>query len=413
LQDVAGLLEKQGIKFPQLVDCLSCQKGCNGGPGTKNGRMAIDELESPVRQRNADLEERSTAKQMEKVYRKYSNTLNKFWKPGLYERKYRDLSGNFDVTPPDGEQLKDIYESLNKFTENDLLDCTACGYETCKSMAAAIFYGLNKPENCTSYNISRLEKEKKTQAGIPDESKEQIKRALCIVDEINKAVNVLNDRVNSQVKAVDGSSAITGKIFESLKSTTDLSRQKQDAMKELIDNAAKGRESMHETILSVEEISRSVDGIASAIKIISGIAANTKLLAMNAAIEAAHAGDAGRGFAVVADEIRRLSETTGENSRNISKTLSNIIDGISVTSKRSTETNSMIESMSREIGDFTGTMAELAGILTELSSGSGEITAGLNTLGELASSIKTSCTEMLSMTGELKDGMENLSAGRQ
>jgi methyl-accepting chemotaxis protein len=165
---------------------------------------------------------------------------------------------------------------------------------------------------------------------------------------------------------------------------------------------------MHETIKSVQDIAQFVDDIASAIKIISGIAANTNLLSMNAAIEAAHAGDAGKGFAVVANEIRKLSETTRENSRNISQTLSNIIKGISVTSKRSGDTSTLINGMSGEINGFANTMTELINTFGELSAGSTEITAALSTLGDLTSSIKTDYVDVLSTTDKLRASMEDL-----
>jgi methyl-accepting chemotaxis protein len=129
---------------------------------------------------------------------------------------------------------------------------------------------------------------------------------------------------------------------------------------------------------------------------------------MNAAIESAHAGDAGKGFSVVANEIRKLSETTRENSHNISQTLSNIIKGITVTSKRSDDTNSLINGMSGEINGFAVTMTELINTFGELSAGSSEITAALATLKDLTSSIKTDYVDVLSTTDKLRNAMENL-----
>jgi methyl-accepting chemotaxis protein len=167
---------------------------------------------------------------------------------------------------------------------------------------------------------------------------------------------------------------------------------------------------MRETIQSIQGISQSVDGIASAIKIISAIAANTNLLSMNAAIEAAHAGEAGRGFAVVANEIRRLSESTRENSRNISQTLKSIIDGITESSKQSGNTGTRINDMSREISSFADTMNDLINTFNELSSESGEITTSLNSLRDISATVKTDYDKMLSMTNQLQDSMHVLAS---
>jgi methyl-accepting chemotaxis protein len=183
---------------------------------------------------------------------------------------------------------------------------------------------------------------------------------------------------------------------------------KQEDINELIENAARGRESMKGTIQSVQDISQSVDGIAQAIKIISAIAANTNLLSMNAAIEAAHAGDAGRGFAVVSGEIRRLSESTRENSQNISRTLKNIINGISVTSKQSGDTDSRITEMSKEINSFAETMTSLINTLSELSAGSDEITSALKNLSKQSGKMKTSYAEIQSKTDQLRKAMVEL-----
>jgi len=213
-----------------------------------------------------------------------------------------------------------------------------------------------------------------------------------------------------QSESVDDSSAVTGKMVDSLRDTSDMSRQKREAIEELIEKAAKGQDAMKETIQAVQGISESVDGIASAIKIISVIASNTNLLSMNAAIEAAHAGEAGMGFAVVADEIRRLSETTRENSRNIAQTLSSIIAGINVTSRHSGEAGNLITSMSTEINGFAGTMTGLIDTLGKLSAESSEITASLESLKGNSLTVKKDYGQMLSLTDRLRYDINFLAA---
>jgi ABC-type transporter Mla subunit MlaD len=407
LTETAELVNKPGLVLPQLVDCLNCEKGCNGGPGTGNHNKSQSELESSIRKRSAELEEKYDPQSRDKLHKRLHKVIGEYWKPGLYKRDYRNLSGNNTLRHPGETELTEVYKRLRKFSSKDLYDCTSCGYGSCKAMATAIFNNLNKPENCAHYNLVLLKEEK----GVEELNRQlrgHIEIVYGLLEDIDVKVKDLNAKVGSQAAAVDNSTAVTEKMVKSLKDTSELSRQKQESIKGLIENAAHGQDSMRETIQSVQSISELIDGIGSAIQIIAGIAANTNLLAMNAAIESAHAGEAGKGFAVVADEIRRLSISTRENSHNISQTLSNIIKGINVTANSSNDTGAVINGMSKEINGFAGAMTELIGNLTELSAGSSEITATLLTLHELTSAIKTSYSEVMTITGKLRSAVEDL-----
>ena len=410
LEGMAEDLSKQGIEFPLLIDCLNCEMGCIGGPGTGNSNKTLDELETPIRRRSRELEKKINPKENQKLLQKYNNSLNKFWKADLYNREYQDLSENFTIRQPSMMELKEVYKTLKKTNDEDIYDCTSCGYGSCQKMATAIHNKLNKPENCSHYITKLLEDEKKTIVYINQQLKVHIARSLEVIEKLNNLVEKVNTSINTQSESVNESSTVTNKIVGSLKNTSELSRQKRESIGGLIENAARGQDAMRETILAVQDISKSVDGIASAIKIISVIAANTNLLAMNAAIEAAHAGDAGMGFAVVADEIRRLSEDTRENSRSISQTLSNIISGITTTSKRTGDTGNLINDMSDEINSFAGTMTELIDTLGELSLESSGITNSLKTLQNHSSAVKADYSEMLSLTDKLRYDINFLAA---
>jgi PAS domain-containing protein/uncharacterized coiled-coil DUF342 family protein len=239
---------------------------------------------------------------------------------------------------------------------------------------------------------------------------ERIGHASGIIDGISKMVHELNAGIDEEETAVNESSAVTEKIVNSLKHTSEISRKEQETIQGLIEIAAQGQESMRETIESVHDISQSVDGIGNAIQIISAIAANTNLLSMNAAIEAAHAGEAGRGFAVVANEIRRLADNTRANSRNISLTLKSIIEGIAFATKQSGDTENRITEISREINGFAQTMTALINTFNELAMGSNEIITALDILKKQSTMVKTGYAEMLSMTDTLRNSMHELKA---
>jgi len=144
------------------------------------------------------------------------------------------------------------------------------------------------------------------------------------------------------------------------------------------------------------------------IDIIDRVANNSNLPCMNSGIEAAHAGDAGRGFSVVAEEIRKLSETTQENSYSISKALSRMIDDIASTSRLSTETDGLIKQINEDIGGVADNMTELISMMSEMASGSGQITTALSELSAISESVKDTYREMSDMIGMVTGSMEKI-----
>jgi CheY-like chemotaxis protein len=356
----------------------------------------------------AELEKKYNPQNGNNAYKKYHDVLKKYWKKNLYNRNYLDLSGNNTIKRPKESEMTDLYHILKKYGEEDIYNCTCCGYGSCKAMATAIYNKLNKPENCAHYILALLMEKTDSEENNRLQLQEHINRATETIEGINRLISKLNAAISSQAETITQSSTAVEKMIGSIRETSEISKSKQETIKGLINDTAKSQEAMRETIKSVEDISKSVEGIASAIKIISTIAANTNLLSMNAAIESAHAGEAGRGFAVVAGEIRRLSESTRENSINISKTLKSIINGVAITEKQSENTGARITVMSKEIGSFAETMSGLINTFGELSSGSSEVTAALGSLQNQSDMVKTDYSEILSMTENLHAAMIDL-----
>ncbi len=135
------------------------------------------------------------------------------------------------------------------------------------------------------------------------------------------------EAVNRMVRALDDVAGKAGNVAASAVQATNAARSGG----QVVSRTAEGMERIRETVLSsaerIRELGQASEQVGEITQVITDIAAQTNLLALNAAIEAARAGEHGRGFAVVADEVRKLAERAGTSAKEIADLIRNIQQG--------------------------------------------------------------------------------------
>ncbi|MDA8412136.1 MAG: HAMP domain-containing methyl-accepting chemotaxis protein [Treponema sp.] len=149
------------------------------------------------------------------------------------------------------------------------------------------------------------------------------------MQELARGVEGLSESLERQREAARASAASVEAMMAGVDAASAAAREAIAERDRLQTEGEAGRGRMDEASAAVEEIVASSESLGEATLLIAEIADRTNLLAMNAAIEAAHAGDAGKGFAVVADEIRRLAEQATEKARDIGGDLDRVSASIS------------------------------------------------------------------------------------
>ena len=228
------------------------------------------------------------------------------------------------------------------------------------------------------------------------------------MEQITINIDKLNDQVEKQAGSVTQSSSAVEEMIANVNSVTQTLVKNMENVNELTSASEIGRSGLQAVSEDIKEIARESEGLLEINSVMENIASQTNLLSMNAAIEAAHAGEAGRGFAVVADEIRKLAENSGKQSKTISAVLKKIkgsIDKIMFSTETVLEN---FEVITRDIKIVADQEGNIRNAMEEQGQGSKQILEAMGSLNDITRHVKTGSIEMLEGSKEVIQESKNL-----
>ncbi len=285
------------------------------------------------------------------------------------------------------------YSMQCKSSKNNLLDIFNANNEHSLDMALTMKDSVYH----TSYIIGKINRISEE----IDSLSSSINQSSAAINQITQTVVNFVKQIENQSSAVVQTSTAVEEMNASIKNIDKITHSKKDKSEDLLELTKKGKLQMISTNNIVEKISKNLESVNSIINVINDIAAQTNLLSMNAAIEAAHAGVAGKGFAVVADEIRKLAESSASNSKHIAKDLKVIVESIKEVTTSSSQSLSYYDEIQIEASAFVDALDEIINATKELSIGSNEIVNATTSLVEVTENIRTGSHEMETGANEI------------
>jgi methyl-accepting chemotaxis protein len=195
--------------------------------------------------------------------------------------------------------------------------------------------------------------------------------------------------IEKQSSSVIQSTAAIEEMVASIANISSVAAAKKRQSDGLLGLVASSSSDMQKSLEAIREVVKSAEGLIDVVGLIRDVAERVDLLAMNAAIEAAHAAQAGRGFAVVADEIRKLAVTTDSQVKAISERLSQMIGQMHGAERATLKTDESMKLVMASIGDVADGMTEISGGVSEISVGSAEVLKSLQMLVEVTERVRS------------------------
>lgn len=272
--------------------------------------------------------------------------------------------------------------------------------------------------------------------GVVRSMKEAIERLHQEVEELTSAAEARRDDLGRQQQGADRSAEVIETMLQSFTGIAEqagiaktLSHEASDAARDgstrvgqSADSIRKLADVVRNSANSVEALAENSHEISHAITEIRGIAEQTNLLALNAAIEAARAGEQGRGFAVVADEVRKLAQRVQDSTDQIQGTIDRLLNAMNTAVNQMTgssedatrcveeseEGRRALEAINEVVSRIDRTNQEIANVSAEQTAGTDDVLANVQGIRETTQNMVTQLAESAEMSRRLKKLIDSL-----
>lgn len=223
----------------------------------------------------------------------------------------------------------------------------------------------------------------------------KIEQSSAASDKIELSTATFKDSFNKQIEMEEDSNSAITQMAASINNVAAITRDKKRVVDQLNKTVQGGNNRLLSTIKVINDIAESVEKINEMVALIDSISSQTNLLSMNAAIEAAHAGEVGKGFAVVADEIGKLADSSKDSLETISSTIGSVSESIKEAVYAGSETERAFKDINSGINEVTLALEEISASTDELNIGSNMILESIGNLQNLSGTVKDESIEMI------------------
>ena len=228
------------------------------------------------------------------------------------------------------------------------------------------------------------------------------------MEHISVNIDKLNVHVERQSSSVSQSSSAIEQMLANIQSVTQTLIKNSTNVKDLMEASEIGRAGLQGVAADIQEIARESEGLFEINSVMENIASQTNLLSMNAAIEAAHAGEAGKGFAVVAGEIRKLAESSSNQSKTISSVLKKIKGAIDKITHSTNDVLDRFAAIDNGVKIVSDQEENIRNAMEEQGAGSKQILDAIGQLNDITQQVKNGSEQMLEGSKEIITESRNL-----